>query len=397
MLALKPEDTRIKNATTLLRLLLKQDSISRVELSRITELTKTTISSIINEFIALGIVEESSTISTGKVGKSPIPLHIRKDAVHTIGVHLGRQKVKTVLMDARMNIISRKEGLSYEGLGPKGVLERLFLSIDDSMKDAKKHNIKVGAIGIGVPGPLDAQTGVVKHPPKFKGWKDVPLGKIVHERYKLPVWIENDANVGVLAEKWHGGGKDLKNFVYILVDEGIGAGVVIDNKLYQGAYDYVGEIGHTLFYDHEKFLYLEDVAGVDILIKKVRSQGLNIENIKDISELFKENNEVVTSIVIKDIVPWIGSAVINVIHIIGPEAVFIGGKMSVLGDALIQPIREIVSQYLFGDQEVEVKLSEIPEDSVAIGAAIHATTKWLEKKSIEHANAERRWEEVKNY
>ncbi len=397
MLALKPEDTRIKNATTLLRLLLKQDSISRVELSRITELTKTTISSIINEFIALGIVEESSTISTGKVGKSPIPLHIRKDAVHTIGVHLGRQKVKTVLMDARMNIISRKEGLSYEGLGPKGVLERLFLSIDDSMKDAEKHNIKVGAIGIGVPGPLDAQTGVVKHPPKFKGWKDVPLGKIVHERYKLPVWIENDANVGVLAEKWHGGGKDLKNFVYILVDEGIGAGVVIDNKLYQGAYDYVGEIGHTLFYDHEKFLYLEDVAGVDILIKKVRSQGLNIENIKDISELFKENNEVVTSIVIKDIVPWIGSAVINVIHIIGPEAVFIGGKMSVLGDALIQPIREIVSQYLFGDQEVEVKLSEIPEeDAVAIGAAIHATTKWLKKKSIEHVYVERRWKEDKN-
>lgn len=397
MLASKLEDTRIKNVTTILHLLMKKDSTSRVDLSRITGLTKTTISSIINEFITLGIVEESSTISTGNVGKAPIPLHIATDAVYTIGAHLGRQKVKTVLMDARRNIISRKEGLSYERPGPKGVLESLFLSIDNSMKDVEKHNIKVGAIGIGVPGPLDARTGVVKHPPKFKGWKDVPLGKIVHERYKLPIWIENDANVGALAEKWHGGGKDLKNFVYILVDEGIGAGVVIDNKLYQGAYDYVGEIGHTLFYDHEKFLYLEDVAGVDILIEKIRSRGLNIENIKDMSELFKENNEVVTSIIEKDIVPWVGSAVINVIHIIGPEAVFIGGKMSVLGDALIQPIREIVSQYLFGDQEVEVKLSEIPEDSVAIGAAIHATTKWLERKSMEHANAERRWEEAKNY
>jgi predicted NBD/HSP70 family sugar kinase len=177
-----------------------------------TGLTKTTISSIINEFIALGIVEESSTISTGNVGKAPIPLHIRTDAVYTIGVHLGRQKVKTVLMDARMNIISRKKELSYERPGPKGALESFFLSIDDSMKDAEKNKFKVGAIGIGVPGPLDAQTGVVRHPPKFKGWKDVPLGKIVYERYKLPVWIENDANVGVLAEKWHGGGKDLKNF-----------------------------------------------------------------------------------------------------------------------------------------------------------------------------------------
>jgi len=201
MLVLKPEDTRIKNATTLLNLLLKQDSISRVELSRMTGLTKTTVSSIINEFISLDIIEESSTISTGNVGKAPIPLHIRADAVYTIGAHLERQKVKTVLIDARMNIITRKKGLSYERLGPKGVIESLFLSIDDSMKYAEKHNIKVGAIGIGVPGPLDAQTGVVRHPPKFKGWKDVPLGKIVHERYKLPVWIENDANVGVLAEK----------------------------------------------------------------------------------------------------------------------------------------------------------------------------------------------------
>ncbi len=389
MLVLKPVDARNKNATTLLRLLLKQDSISRVDLSRMTGLTKTTISSIINEFIALGIVEESSTISTGNVGKSPTPLHIRKDAVYTVGAHLGREKVKTVLMDARMNIISRKKGLSYEGLGPKRVLERLFLSIDDSMKDAEKHNIKVGAIGIGVPGPLDAQTGVVRHPPKFERWKDVPLGEIVHEKYKLPIWIENDANVGVLAEKWHGGGKDLRNFVYILVNEGIGAGVVIDDELYQGAYDYVGEIGHMLFYDHGKFRYLEDISGLDILIKQARSQGLNIKNVKDISDLLQTNDKVACSIV-KEIASRIGTAVINVIHIIGPEAVFIGGKMAVLGDALIQPIREIVSMYLFGDQKVEVRLSEIPEDAVAIGAAIYATTRWLEKKITELAYAKRR-------
>ena len=118
MLVLKPADTRNKNATTLLLLLLKQDSISRVDLSKMTGLTNTTISSIINEFIALGIVEESSIISTGNVGKAPTPLHIRKDAVYTIGAHLGRQKVETVLMDARMNIISRKKVLSYERLGP---------------------------------------------------------------------------------------------------------------------------------------------------------------------------------------------------------------------------------------------------------------------------------------
>jgi predicted NBD/HSP70 family sugar kinase len=385
MLVLKPEDTRIKNATILLRLLLKQDSISRVELSRITGLTKTTISSIINEFIALGIVEESSTISTGNVGKSPIPLHIRKDAVHTIGVHLGRQKVKTVLMDARINIISRGKELPYERSVLKDILKKLFESIDYIMEDAKKHQIKVGAIGIGIPGPLDPQTGVVRHPPKFKGWNDVPLGEIVYERYKLPVWIENDANVGVLAEKYYGGGKGLKNFIYVLIDEGVGAGIIINNELYQGAYDYVGEIGHTLFYDRGKFRYLENISGVDIIIKRARSQGLDIENIEDIPNFLQANNGVLSSIV-RDIATWIGAAIINTIHIIGPQAVFVGGKMAVLGDALIQPIKEIGSKYLFGDQKVDVRLSEIPKDAVAIGAAIYATIRWLEEKSIGKAH-----------
>ena len=177
--------------------------------------------------------------------------------------------------------------------------------------------------------------------------------------------------------------------MYILVNEGIGAGVVIDDELYQGAYDYVGEIGHTLFYDHGKFRYLEDISGVDLLIKQARSRGLDIEDIKDISNLLQTNDGVVSSIV-KQIATWIGAAVINTIHIIGPQTVFISGKMAVLGDALIQPIKDIVSMYLFGDQEVEVRLSEISKDAVAIGATIYATTRWLEKKITELAYAKRR-------
>jgi predicted NBD/HSP70 family sugar kinase len=145
----------------------------------------------------------------------------------------------------------------------------------------------------------------------------------------------------------------------------------------------------TLFYDNENFRFLEDISGVDILIKKARSRGLNIENIKDISNLLQTNDGVVSSIV-KQIATRIGAAVIDVIHIIGPEVVFISGKMAVLGEALIQPIREIVLMYLFGDQKVDVKLSEISEDAVAIGAAIYATIKWLEKKSTEQAYNERR-------
>lgn len=202
MLVLKPEDTRIKNAITLLHLLLKEDGISRVGLSRMTGLTKTTVSAIIKEFKDSGIVEESNQVSSGNIGKSPIPLHIRTDVVYTIGVHLSRQRVETLLMDAQMNIITSNIGEDYTKFGPEGIIDSLFININKIMEYAKRKEIDVGTIGIGIPGPLDAQAGIVKQPPKFKGWKDVPLGSIIQKEYGIPVWIENDANVSALAESY---------------------------------------------------------------------------------------------------------------------------------------------------------------------------------------------------
>lgn len=382
MLVLKPEDTRIKNAITLLHLLLKEDGISRVGLSRMTGLTKTTVSAIIKEFKDSGIVEESNQVSTGNIGKSPIPLHIRADVVYTIGVHLSRQRVETLLMDAQMNIVTSNIGEDYTRFGPEEIIDSLFININKIMEYAKRKGIDVGTIGIGIPGPLDAQAGIVKQPPKFKGWKDVPLGTITQKEYGIPVWIENDANVSALAEKWLGSGRNIPNFINILLNEGMGAGVIINNELYQGTYDFVGEIGHFLCYEQGQFKYLEDIAGVDVLLYLASSQGLRVKSLKEMAELLQQDNQIAKSIV-KKIAIWIGSAIVNAIHMIGPQTVFIGGKMAVLREPLIQPIQKIVSHYLFGEQEVNIQFSSISSNAVSSGAGIYAMIHWLEKKSSE--------------
>ncbi len=382
MLVLKPEDTRKKNAITLLHLLLKEDGISRVGLSRMTGLTKTTVSAIIKGFKDSGVVEESNQISTGNIGKSPIPLHIKTEAIYTIGVHLSRQRVETLLMDAQMNIITYNTGEDYKKFDPEEIINCLFANINKIMEYAKKKEIDIGTIGIGIPGPLDAQTGVVKQPPKFKGWKDVPLGNIVQKEYGIPVWIENDANVSALAEKWLGSGRNIHNFICILLNEGIGAGVIINDELYQGTFNFVGEIGHFLCYEQGQFKYLEDITGVDVLLHLVNSQGLPVKSLKEITELLQQDNQIAKSIV-KKIATWIGSAILNAIHMIGPQTVFIGGKMVVLREPLIQPIREIVSHYLFGEQAVNIQFSSISSNAVSSGAGIYAMVHWLEKKSSE--------------
>ncbi len=384
MLILKPEDTRIKNAITLLHLLLKNEGISRAELARTTGLTKTTVSDIIRHFLDLGIVEESEKTVKGNVGKNPTPLYIKADATCAIGIHLGRERIRTTIVDGRMKLLFKRKGNPYEKRNFDDIMHSLFENIDSALKEAEKLGRNVKTIGIGIPGPLNAESGVVRKPPKFKGWKDVPLAKMVKGRYSVPVWIENDANVGAVAEKWYGGGKQIKNFMYVLANEGIGAGLIIDDDLYQGTYDYVGEIGHSLFFERGKFRYLEDIAGADLLVKKVKRKGFNVSKITDIVRVLKtkRGSEEVLPIVEKSAL-WIGTAIINAAHVIGPQTVFIGGKLSKLGDSLLLPVRRMFDKYLFGDQEVEVMLSEIPEEAVSIGAAIYANMKWLEKISTQ--------------
>ncbi len=385
MLISKPEDSRIKNATTLLQLLMKNDGISRAEMSRLTGLTKTTVSTIIKKLQESGIVEESDQIATGNIGKSPYPLHICPNAVNTIGVHLGRKRVETLLMDARMKVIIKNKGEDYKHLGPESIMKSLFLNLDKLFYSARRKNIEISAMGVGIPGPLDIENGVVKQPPKFQGWKDVPVKEIIESKYQIPVWIENDASVGALAEKWLGDGKDIHNFIRLILNEGIGAGVVIEDELYQGTYDYVGEIGHFLCFDEGKYLYLEDIAGVDILLEKAQEKGLKISNLQEFKELLIGNgdNNGIAREIISQFASWIGSAIVNAIHMIGPQTVFIGGKMAILGEPFIQHVRQFVSCYLFGNQKVDIRYSVIISDAESLGAGIYAAVRWLEQRSKE--------------
>lgn len=380
MLGWRPEDARIRNVLSILRLFLENSVITRVDLSRITGLTKTTVSDIIKQMIDCRLIQELPPMRSGSVGKSPIPLSIRPDAVYALGVHVGRRNVKTVLLDAKKNILLEGEELAYKGvLRQTTVIRTIFQAIDNLLNLASERGIEVNAIGVGIPGPLDAATGVVKNPPKFKGWKNVALKKILEERYRKLVWIENDANVATLAERWHGGGQTFNNFMYVLVNEGIGAGLVINGELYQGAYDYVGELGHTLLRVRGRLRYLEDVSGLDCLLKRVRTYGIKATSVSDVLSSFHVDK-------VRDAVEenfrLIGIAIVNAIHVVGPEAVFIGGEVAALGEVALEPVKEVVLDYLFGEQNVEILLSQVKGDAVSIGAAIYAAKKYLEQKCM---------------
>ena len=354
---------RIKNIQNILDILLQRGEVARVELSKITGLTKTAITSLTKDLIDKGIIEEKPPVlnKTG-IGRNVIPLKIRKDAAYIIGIGLERHHLKGVLIDAHGKILYKKDGPIYKDIPPQEIINILFRVIDNIIEN--NSDKRVNAIGIGMPGPLDPLKGIVMNPPKFYGWRNIPLADIVTNHYHIPTWIENDANCAAFAERWYGEGKGLNTFIYILLNEGVGSGVIINGNIYKSPINFEGEIGHAVIRYKDRIDFLENFSGFERIDDPV---------------LFIKSGK------IEQIGILIGEAIATISNFLGPEKVFIGGKMAVLGENILNPIAEEFNKYFIGkmiDIEIPIKISKIYKDAISVGAAAYAMRKYVIRKIV---------------
>ncbi len=351
---------RLKNIQNLLDILLQKGEVARVELSELTGLTKTTITSLVKDLIDKGIIEEKPPVLNKMgIGRNITPLRIKKNAVHVIGIKLARHHLSGVLINTHGEVLYKKDGPIYKNIPPQDIINILFEVIDDILN--ANRDKPINAIGIGMPGPLDVSRGIVMDPPKFYGWKNVPLADIVTNHYKIPVWIENDANCAALAEKWYGDGIHLSTFLFVLLNEGIGGGIIMNGEIYKSPATYEVEIGHAVIRYKGKVDFLENFCGFEELGDPF---SLGEERIISIGRL-------------------IGEVIATISNIIGPEKIFIGGKMAVLGDSILQPIKERFEEYSFGrkiNMDIPIGVSRIYKDAISIGAGTHAMRKYIIRK-----------------
>ena len=151
------------------------------------------------------------------------------------------------LIDDKGTILlqTRRESLAEEN--PEVVIEQITLCINELLQEyanAHSGSSHIVGIGIGSPGVVDWESGIVKYPPNFADWSEINLEKEFSKKFSLPVKVENDANVAALAEAKYGSGKEKKNFIFIVWGTGIGGGIIIDEKIYRGRKGGAGEIGH---------------------------------------------------------------------------------------------------------------------------------------------------------
>ena len=161
-----------------------------------------------------------------------------------LGVDIGGTKCAVILGLSNVGGIEIKDKVSFPTTGVDSTIADIETSIEDVLKRNMLNSRDVSAIGISCGGPLDSTAGIVMSPPNLPGWDNIPIVRILSERFGIPAALHNDANASALAEWTFGAGKGTKNMVFLTFGTGLGAGLIIDGKLYTGTNDNAGELGH---------------------------------------------------------------------------------------------------------------------------------------------------------
>src|SRR3954452_24854823 len=223
---------------------------SRADLARATGLSRSTVSSVVAALQRAGLVSERSggEPSEAGVGRAPVMIALDRSAGAVAGVDFGHSHVAVALADLSHTVIAelwRELDVDHAARDGLDAAADLF---EQATHEAGIEPTSVLGVGMGVPGPIHLPNHTIGSTSILPGWVGVDAGRELSERLGLPVRVENDANLGALAELVFGAGRGVSDFAYIKVSSGIGAGFVVGGRLHRGAGGTAGEIGHTGFH-----------------------------------------------------------------------------------------------------------------------------------------------------
>ncbi len=296
--------------------------------------------------------------------------------MYAIGVDLGATFVKIGLVDNKGKVYFRRKIET-----PPGADKTLLIdSIVNNVKDViKKSDKQVSGIGIGVPGPVDSQKGIVHYFPNIKGWKEVPLKAILEKKLGLRVMLDNDVNAMTLGEFVFGAGKGCDNLVCLTLGTGVGGGIIIDGKLYRGGSMTAGEIGHMPINETGPLCNCGGIACLERYIgnryileraKKIFGNNITLERVTELAGL---GNKKAAAIWI-DVAKKLGAALTQVVNLLNPDKIVIGGGVSKAGPFILTPLKKEVKKRAMKDQAAHVKivLAKLGADAGIIGSSLLA-------------------------
>lgn len=365
----KPVLLKKINKNIVLNTIREKGPVSRAKLSRITNISKPTMSNIISSLKKDKLIVKAGlgeAVAGG--GKRPVLYKFNGNYGYVIGSQIRIHEIVTILTNYGANILS-KTAIKIESNGDeKSVFKKLFESFNLVLEEARIDKKNLKGIGIGMHGIVDNKSGTLVFAPHFPNCKkNINVAEIVENKYGVKVYIDNDARVLACAEKIFGIGRKYKNIVVIDTAEGIGAGIIIRNDIYRGNDFIAGEIGHTTINPDGPECFCGKKGCAEVMIstrylkENVKSNILEhkdsvlytISNgdktkikLKNIFDAYIEGDKFVEG-VMDDIAYWFAITIANTILCYNPEIIIITGDYIAASDKFIRAIEYKIGKSLF--------------------------------------------------
>ena len=307
-----------------------------------------------------------------------------------LGVDLGGTKIAAALATTQGEIVARGRRPTPAQAGPDAVINSVCATINEVLSAKELQPSRLSGIGIAAAGIIDSANGKVIFSPNLPGWHEVPLREAIEQRFGIPAYLGNDANLAALGE-WHFGvGEKMTNLIYVTVSTGIGGGIIADGKLYTGACGAAGEIGHMTIDVNGPRCRCGNIGCWETLasgtalareaVKRI-TEGARTSIIElvggDVSKIdanivgltAKQGDELAQELVSR-LGYYFGVGLANLVNIFNPELILVGGGVAKMGDLLLQPAIKVVKERAFSTSAnaVEIKPATLGDDSGILGA-----------------------------
>jgi predicted NBD/HSP70 family sugar kinase len=369
--------SRAMNRRLILNLLRREGPRSRADIATTTGLSPAAVTFVIGDLIEEGHVSEGKSVP-GLSGRRPIPVDINYANGLAIGFKLMVGAAECVVTDLATEPLASIR-LTFSSRNPDRVVEALAEAVPELLHSANRPNARLAGIGISVPGVIDNEQAICVRSHRFN-WDNVPLARMLAEKVRAPVWLEDDTNAYAIAQQLFGLGRQHRNMAVLAIGVGISCALIIDGKLYRGANGAAGKFGHTLYEEDGRLCEcgkhgcLMAYYSEPSLLQTWREEtGRNeTSGLADMQNAL-ENREPAVTALLQKAGSGIGKALANLVNITDPEVIVVGGEAVSLGEAFFGPLRSSLLKHSF--RAPPPLLPDWEDNSWARGAAALVTQK----------------------
>lgn len=364
--------------------------LSRADLADKMGLTRAAVSLIVTDLLDTGVIQEAEIRSVPS-GRPPVTLEINPKLGLVGAIDMGASHMSIAVADFTARILQEFEVPMDIKNGPKACLAEANQQLLKLLETQGLSIANISAVGVGVPGPVITEAGMVVAPPIMPGWDRYPIRATLEKKWNCPVTLNNDAELGALGEWAYGAGRGEKNIAYIKVGSGIGAGLILNQQIYGGTRGAAGEIGHLTIDENgplcncgnhgclEAFASGHAIAQQGQLLvqsgKRTLLSDLGTEKITahEVAEAARRG-DLHAQEILRRSGTFIGIAIAGLINLFNPSIVIIGGGVAQVGDLLTAPIRQAVRERAMraSEQSVRITTAMLGRRSLLMGATVQA-------------------------